>query len=67
MKQKGAFWFSEPVDPVKFGIMDYFDIIEKPMDLSTVKKKLTHNVYVNANHFTEDLKLVWNNCYKYNG
>ncbi len=47
--------------------MDYFDIISKPMDLSTIKKKLTHNVYANANSFVEDMNLIWNNCYKYNG
>lgn len=46
-KQKGAHWFHEPVDPVKFGIMDYFDIITKPMDLGTVKKKLNYNAYNN--------------------
>ncbi len=67
MKQKGAFWFLEPVDPVKFNIMDYFDIIERPMDLGTVKKKLGHNVYRSLQHFVEDINLVWNNCYKYNG
>lgn len=47
--------------------MDYFDIVEKPMDLSTIKKKLTHNVYKNAKHFCDDMNLIWNNCYKYNG
>lgn len=47
-KVKGAFWFYEPVDPVKYGIMDYFDIIKKPMDLGTVKKKLNYNAYSSA-------------------
>ena len=67
MKQKGAFWFLEPVDPVKFNIMDYFDIIQKPMDFGTIKKKLNHNVYRNVAHFVDDMNLVWKNCYKYNG
>ena len=47
--------------------MDYFDIISKPMDLSTIKKKLAHNVYRNGNSFVDDMNLIWNNCYKYNG
>lgn len=47
--------------------MDYFDIIEKPMDLGTVKRKLTHNVYKNMKHFVDDMNLVWGNCYRYNG
>lgn len=44
-KLKGAFWFYEPVDPVKFGILNYFDIITKPMDMGTIKKKLNYNAY----------------------
>ena len=47
--------------------MDYFDIVSKPMDLGTIKKKLSHNCYANASQFVEDMRLVWNNCYKYNG
>lgn len=66
-KLKFAFWFYEPVDPVKFNIMDYFDIISKPMDLGTVKKKLNHNVYESAQEFVDDMRLVWGNTYRYNG
>lgn len=46
-KVKGSSWFHDPVDAVKFGIMDYFDIITKPMDLGTAKKKLNYNAYSN--------------------
>ena len=67
MKLKGSYYFTEPVDPVKYNIMDYFDIVSKPMDLGTIKKKLAHNCYRGADHFVEDMRLVWNNCYKYNG
>ncbi len=55
------------MDPVKFNIMDYFDIIEKPIDFGTIKKKLSHNVYRSLQHFVDDMNLVWGNCYKYNG
>ena len=66
-KLKGGFWFHEPVDPVKYNIMDYFDIITNPMDLGTVKKKLNHNAYEKAQDFVDDMRLIWQNCYKYNG
>jgi hypothetical protein len=46
-KAKGGYYFQEPVDPAKFGIDDYFDIIQEPMDLGTIKKKLNNNVYNN--------------------
>jgi hypothetical protein len=66
-KHKGSIWFQEPVDPVKFGIMDYNDIITHPMDLGTVKKRLAYNYYPSLEDFASDIRLVWNNCYKYNG
>jgi hypothetical protein len=37
MRAKGAFFFTTPVDPKKYGIDDYFDIVKKPMDFGTVK------------------------------
>ena len=37
---KHGWVFAEPVDPIKLGIPDYFQIIKKPMDLSTVKVRL---------------------------
>ena len=36
-KAKGAFFFHHPVDPKKYGINDYFDIVKKPMDFTTIK------------------------------
>lgn len=66
-KHKGSFWFQEPVDPVKFGILDYSDIVAHPMDLGTIKKKLAYNFYSTVQQFAADVKLVWDNCYKYNG
>jgi hypothetical protein len=47
--------------------MDYFDIVEKPMDLGLVKRKLGHNVYADMKAFIDDVNLVWSNCFKYNG
>lgn len=66
-KNKASIWFQQPVDPVKFGILDYNDIITHPMDLGTIRKKLTFNFYATPQLFANDVKLVWQNCYKYNG
>lgn len=66
-KSKGGYYFHDPVDPSKYGIDDYFDIIEQPMDFGTIKKKLTFNVYHNVQEFSYDMKLVFDNCVKYNG
>jgi hypothetical protein len=66
-KIKGAYLFHEPVDPKKFNISDYFDIVKNPMDFGTVRRKLSHNVYGNAKEFIEDMLLVFSNCVLYNG
>ena len=36
-KMKGGYLFHAPVDPMKLGINDYFDVIKNPMDLGTIK------------------------------
>lgn len=66
-KAKGGFYFNDPVDPSKYNIEDYFDIITEPMDFGTIKKKLNHNVYENIEEFTRDMNLVFDNCVLYNG
>jgi hypothetical protein len=40
-----AWIFHEPVDPVKLHIEDYFEVIKKPMDFGTIKRKLNNNAY----------------------
>ena len=40
--------FLAPVDPVALGIPTYFTIIKRPMDLSTMKKKLDANDYFSS-------------------
>jgi hypothetical protein len=48
-------------------VPDYLDIIKTPMDLGTVKKKLSHNVYTTPEQFVEEIRLIWQNSYQYNG
>ena len=66
-KVKGAYLFHKPVDPVELGIPDYFNIIKNPMDFSTIKKKLSNNLYTNFKQFNDDVKLTFDNCFLYNG
>lgn len=66
-KSKIARIFNEPVDWVKLKIPDYPRIVQQPMDLGTVKKKLGLNVYQSAHQFVEDVNLVFTNCRLYNG
>ena len=58
--------FVEPVDPVKLGIPDYFDVIQQPMDLSTVRRKLDSGQYSSADQFETDIRRIISNCYTYN-
>jgi hypothetical protein len=66
-KHSSAFIFHEPVDIKKLNIPDYFDIIDEPMDFGTIKNKLNQNKYMNIQEFLNDINLVFNNCFKYNG
>lgn len=58
--------FRVAVDPVRDGVPDYFDIIKKPMDLSTIRGKLDDGKYQNSSEWVEDIMLVWKNCTLYN-
>lgn len=59
--------FLQPVDPIALGIPDYAEKIQNPMDISTIKKKLESGVYKSPDDFNNDMLLMFNNCYTYNG
>ncbi|KAK6766486.1 hypothetical protein RB195_026035 [Necator americanus] len=66
-KCKSFNWpFLVPVDVEGMNLSDYYDIVPNPMDLGTIKKKLDNKQYANAQEFAEDIRLVCNNCFKYN-
>ncbi|RCI05559.1 hypothetical protein CU098_000262, partial [Rhizopus stolonifer] len=66
MTNPHAFEFLRPVDPIRQGVPQYFTIIKKPMDLSTIQAKLKNNVYKNPLDMNEDVKLIFKNCYTFN-
>jgi hypothetical protein len=58
--------FNSPVDPVELGLPDYFEVIEKPMDLGTVRKQLDNGVYRTLNEVERDINLTFDNAMLYN-
>lgn len=58
--------FMVPVDPVALNIPNYFTIIKKPMDISTVAKKLEEGNYSTAAEFDKDFRQIIWNCLKFN-
>lgn len=67
MRMDAAEPFNTPVDPVSLGIPDYFDVIDKPMDFGTICHTLEKGKkYKNSRDVFQDVKLIWENCFKYN-
>jgi E1A/CREB-binding protein len=58
--------FHYPVNPDELGLPDYFNVVKKPMDLSTIKKRLDDGHYANPQEFTDDMWLMFNNAWLYN-
>lgn len=65
-KHQFAWPFHLPVDPVKLGLPDYFDIIKHPMDLGTIKQRLESQYYTSAKECIQDFNQMFTNCYIYN-
>lgn len=59
--------FRDAVNPVELGLPDYFDIIENPMDLGLVEKRLENGIYKDMDSFERETKLVFENAILYNG
>ncbi|CAG5107750.1 Oidioi.mRNA.OKI2018_I69.chr1.g3472.t1.cds [Oikopleura dioica] len=64
--QQYAWPFYTPVDVKALELHDYYDVIKKPMDLSTVQKNLDNDMYNNKDEFTADILLIFENCRAYN-
>ncbi|WOK97944.1 transcription factor GTE4 [Canna indica] len=66
MKHKHGWVFNKPVDVEALGLYDYFSIIKHPMDLGTVKSRLTSNFYETPDEFAADVRLTFRNAMTYN-
>jgi len=59
--------FRYPVNAKAEGIYpDYFKIVTKPMDLTTVKSRLDNNYYSKLDLCVQDIQQVWTNAKIYN-
>ncbi|KAL4488888.1 hypothetical protein ABPG72_005675 [Tetrahymena utriculariae] len=58
--------FRFPVDYLALGLIDYPNVIKKPMDLTTVKNKINTQSYDTIEDFLDDIQLIWDNCKLYN-
>ncbi|GER52252.1 bromodomain-containing protein [Striga asiatica] len=68
---KWAAPFLKPVDVVGLGLHDYYEsqVIEKPMDFSTIKSKMEARDgtgYKNVREICADVRLIFKNAMKYN-
>jgi Bromodomain len=58
--------FREPVDWKGLELLDYPEIVQRPMDLGTIKKKIENDDYACVEDVATDIRLVWSNCMLYN-
>ena len=65
-KSKESWPFKTPVDPVALQCPHYFEIVKKPMDLSTIATKLKKKEYENVAGFRDDVRLIFHNCKLFN-
>lgn len=66
MRHQHAWPFNAPVDPVALKLPDYHDVVQTPMDLSTVQERLQAKTYTHAKEFVRDVMLTFENALDYN-
>lgn len=65
MQNNQSAWpFLQPVN--KDEVLDYYDVIKEPMDLSRMEEKLEKDAYPLPDDFIKDAMLIFNNCRFYN-
>nr|XP_016465162.1 PREDICTED: transcription factor GTE6-like isoform X3 [Nicotiana tabacum] len=68
-QHKWAWPFMQPVDVEGLGLHDYYEIIDRPMDFSTIKNQMEARDGAGYKHVREifaDVRLVFKNAMKYN-
>ncbi len=63
---KNAEPFREPVDSVALNIPDYPRVVKHPMDLTTIRNKLSEGLYKDPWKVLDDFRLMYNNAWLYN-
>ncbi|GMI42377.1 hypothetical protein TrCOL_g11584, partial [Triparma columacea] len=65
-KHQFGWVFNQPVDPVELNLPDYFEIIKRPMDLGTIKKRVENGCFHDIDTFKADCHLTFDNALNYN-
>ncbi|KAJ2685254.1 hypothetical protein GGH99_003813, partial [Coemansia sp. RSA 1285] len=71
-RHSSAFPFMRPVDVELDGCPTYYTVIQQPMDLSTIKRRLdqasspSSGGYASADEFEADVRLMLSNCFTFN-
>ncbi|XP_069694333.1 uncharacterized bromodomain-containing protein 10-like [Periplaneta americana] len=60
------FFLEEPNNSQK-GLLDYYDVISKPMCFLEIERKFVDNEYSKISEFVSDVRLLLLNCYRYFG
>ncbi|KAL9673504.1 hypothetical protein QQ045_029763 [Rhodiola kirilowii] len=66
MSHQYGWVFNVHVDAEKLNILDYHTVIKQPMDLGTVKRRLTSGEYSTLVDFASDVRLTFSNAMTYN-
>lgn len=66
MEHQNGWVFNTPVDPIELGLPDYFQVIKKPMDLGSIKKRLENGCYHSLEELEADVNLTFDNAMEYN-
>ncbi|XP_074567881.1 transcription factor GTE9-like [Curcuma longa] len=66
MSHRFAWVFNIPVDVKKLNIPDYHTVIKNPMDLGTIKTKISSGGYSSPWDFAADVRLTFTNAMTYN-
>ncbi|KAI9203515.1 Bromodomain-containing protein [Polychytrium aggregatum] len=61
----GSLPFLDPIDATLF--VTYAEVIKKPVDISTIREQLENGVYKSLGAVENDIKLIFENCIKFNG
>jgi hypothetical protein len=61
-----SFEFRYPIDPEAAWAPDYFRIISRPLDLSTILSNLKLQKYNSTSEWCQDMNTVWQNAMTFN-
>ncbi|KAJ6824214.1 transcription factor GTE1-like [Iris pallida] len=65
-QHKWAWPFMQPVDVEGLHLDDYYEVIKRPMDFTTIRDQMEANLYKHVREIYADVRLVFTNAMTYN-